>query len=110
MKLHQTNHPSLMGQNMTFVTNKMWLQLKSIDNEVWIITEENYEIPTTKEEECHSLDKKKENNNSWTMNALYCALNDSEKSQIHCFDTSQNWNFLEVLHEAFFSLKENKLM
>ena len=102
--------PFFTGLNYGYWKCDMMILLQAIDIMVWKIVESPYTPPTTKYENWTDDAKRKANLNAKAMNALYCAIDQSEFNQISvCSIAHEIWHSLEIIHEGTSKVKEAKI-
>ena len=88
----------------------MMIFLQAVDLMVWQIVESPYTPPTTEFENWTDDAKRKANLNAKGMNALYCAIDQSEFNRISvCSTAHEIWHSLEIIHEGTSKVKEAKI-
>lgn len=116
-----TNRPPLFnGTNYTYWKTRMSFYLKSLDFDLWNIVVEGYKKPprilvdailvekppatyTDSEKKQASLDAR-------AINALFCAVDQTEFNRVSTCTTSHEvWKLLEVTHEGTTQVKESKI-
>ena len=80
--------PFFIGINYGYWKCRMMIFLKDIDLMVCKIMESPYTPPTTEFEHCTDDAKRKANLNAKAMNALYCAIDQSEFNRISICSTA----------------------
>ena len=88
----------------------MMIFLRDIDLMMWKIVESPYTPPTTDFEQWTDDGKKKASLNVEVMNALYCAINQSEFNRIPvCSIAHEIWPSLKIIHDGTTRVKEAKI-